>query len=198
MARAWVGLTMVACVPCMAMLRSGETRNSYGNCQKTEKCYEYAVMSRKNLCQTSLPPALRHKVYFPYESPCTSRHGRGAGRTGVPGRCSPAEAHGDHGEALVPCTIGVPTWGMDAGTTRGRSLRRAWYTVAWPQGRAASAHSDSSVTPSDRSPHGCSLRVWLWALSVCGFAAVASPAGALEAHAFFYRSLGCRDTASEA
>ena len=70
MARAWVGLTMVACVPCMAMLRSGETRNSYGNCQKTEKCYEYAVMSRKNLCQTSLPPALRHKVYFAVAGHC--------------------------------------------------------------------------------------------------------------------------------
>ena len=74
--------------------------------------------------------------------------------------------------------------GMEAGTTRGRSQRRAWYTVAWPQGRAASAHCDISAPPSDRSPHGCSLCVWLWALSVCGFAAVTSLAGALGAHAF--------------
>jgi len=46
---------------------------------------------------------------FPYESPRTSRHGRGAGHAGVPGRCSPAEAHGEHGEALVPRAMGVPT-----------------------------------------------------------------------------------------
>ena len=52
----------------------------------------------------------RHnKARFAYESPGRARHGRGAGRTGVPGRCSPAEAHGDHGEALVPRTMGVPT-----------------------------------------------------------------------------------------
>jgi hypothetical protein len=43
--------------------------------------------------------------------------------------------------------------GMDAVTTRGRSLRRAWYTVAWPQGRAASEHSHRSATPSPIDPH---------------------------------------------
>jgi len=58
---------------------------------------------------TRITPQLIHKIFFAYESPCTSRHGRGAGRTGVPGRCSPAEAHGDHGEALVSRAMGVPT-----------------------------------------------------------------------------------------
>ena len=66
-------------------------------------------MSGKMVDQTRPPLALVHKVKFAYESPCTSRHGRGAGRTGVPGRCSPAEAHGDHSEALVPRTMGIPT-----------------------------------------------------------------------------------------
>ena len=61
MARSWVGLTMLACLPCMEMLRSREAHNSYVNCQKTEECYEYAIMSRKNLWQTRPTPTLRHK-----------------------------------------------------------------------------------------------------------------------------------------
>jgi len=61
MARSWVGLTMVACLPCMEMLWSREAHNSYVNCQKTEECYEYAVMSGKNLCQIRVIPLLRHK-----------------------------------------------------------------------------------------------------------------------------------------
>jgi hypothetical protein len=55
------------------------------------------------------PLTVYTKEQFPYQSPCTSRHGHGVGRTGVPGRCSPAEANGDHGEALVPRAMGVPT-----------------------------------------------------------------------------------------
>ena len=70
MARAWVGLTMVVCLPCMEMLRSREAHNSYVNCQKSEECYEYAIMSRKNLWQPRLPPTLRHKGDFAYQ--CTS------------------------------------------------------------------------------------------------------------------------------
>jgi len=55
---------------------------------------EQALIRKKTLCMSR---------------PCHRRRGRGAGRTGVPGRCSPAEAHGDHGEALVPRTMGGPT-----------------------------------------------------------------------------------------
>ena len=67
MARSWVGLTMVVCLPCMAMLRSREAHNSYVNCQKTEECYEYAIMSRKNLWQARPTPTLHHKGHFAYE-----------------------------------------------------------------------------------------------------------------------------------
>jgi len=49
------------------MLRSIEARNSYVNCHNTEKCYEYAVVSRENGCQTSLLPILHHKRHFAYE-----------------------------------------------------------------------------------------------------------------------------------
>ena len=45
-----------------------EARNLYVNCQNAEECYEFTVVSSKNACQTRLPPALRHKHYFPYES----------------------------------------------------------------------------------------------------------------------------------
>jgi hypothetical protein len=69
MARSWVGLTILACLPCMEMLRSREARNLYVNCSNAEECYECAVMSSKNGCQTRLPPALRHKEWFAYESP---------------------------------------------------------------------------------------------------------------------------------
>jgi hypothetical protein len=37
------------------------------NSQKTEECYECAVVSSKNLCPTRSSPTLRHKVIFAYE-----------------------------------------------------------------------------------------------------------------------------------
>src|SRR6266568_578306 len=70
MARSWVGLTILACLPCMEMLRSIEAHNSYINCQNAEECYECAIMSSKNLCQTRSTPTLRHKGRFAYEWVC--------------------------------------------------------------------------------------------------------------------------------
>src|SRR5437867_10613965 len=67
MARSWVGLTILACLPCMEMLQSIEAHNSYVNCQNAGECYEFAIMSSKNLCQTRSTPTLRHKARFPYE-----------------------------------------------------------------------------------------------------------------------------------
>src|SRR5437660_10974866 len=69
MARSWVGLTILACLPCMEMLQSIEAHNSYVNCQDAEECYECAIMSSKNLCQTRSTPTLRHKPRFAYECP---------------------------------------------------------------------------------------------------------------------------------
>ena len=34
---------------------------SYAKRSRTQECYESAVVSSKNLCETSLPPALHHK-----------------------------------------------------------------------------------------------------------------------------------------
>src|SRR5262245_34768754 len=68
MARSWVGLTILACLPCIEMLRSREAHNLYVNYQKTQECYECAVLSNKNSCQPRLPPALVRKARL-----CTSR-----------------------------------------------------------------------------------------------------------------------------
>jgi hypothetical protein len=38
------------------------------NRQNTEECYELTVMSRENVSQTRLPPALHHKGDFAYQS----------------------------------------------------------------------------------------------------------------------------------
>src|SRR5262249_48142735 len=70
MARSWVGRTIFACWPCMAMLRLREARHSYMNCANTEECYECAVVSSKNLCPTRSSPTLRHKGDFAYEYSC--------------------------------------------------------------------------------------------------------------------------------
>src|SRR2546429_8198180 len=67
MARSWVGLTILACLPCMGTLQSTEACDSYVNCLETEECYESAVVSSKNVGQTRFPPALRHKERFAYE-----------------------------------------------------------------------------------------------------------------------------------
>jgi hypothetical protein len=64
MARSWVGLTILACLPCMGTLRSTETRYSYVNWWYKEECYECAAVSSKNLGQTRLPPALHHKALY--------------------------------------------------------------------------------------------------------------------------------------
>src|SRR5262245_20670660 len=61
MARSWVGRTIFACWPCMAMLRLREARHSYMNCENTEECYECAVVSSKILSHTRLLSALSHK-----------------------------------------------------------------------------------------------------------------------------------------
>src|SRR5207237_8615251 len=67
MARSWVGLTILACLPCMGTLQSTEACYSYANCLETEECYESTVVSRKKVGQTRLPPALPHKGQFAYE-----------------------------------------------------------------------------------------------------------------------------------
>src|SRR5439155_18975369 len=67
MARSWVGLTILACLPCMVPLRSTEARYSYANFLTTEECYRLAVVSSKNACQTCSSLTLRHKERFPYE-----------------------------------------------------------------------------------------------------------------------------------
>jgi hypothetical protein len=63
MARSWVGRTIFACWPCMAMLRLREARHSYMNCENTEECYECAVVSRKMVDQIRSSPTLRHKAF---------------------------------------------------------------------------------------------------------------------------------------
>jgi hypothetical protein len=60
-ARSWVGRTIFACWPYMARLRLREARHSYMNCEKTEECYECAVVSRKMVDQTRFIPILHHK-----------------------------------------------------------------------------------------------------------------------------------------
>jgi len=79
MARSWVGRTIFACWPCMAMLRLREARHSYMNCENTEECYECAVVSRKMVDQTRLLPTLRHKGKFAYQWPALARADGAAG-----------------------------------------------------------------------------------------------------------------------
>jgi hypothetical protein len=43
---------------------------SYAKSSRIQECYESAVVSSKNLCETRLPPALHHKALFAYEYPC--------------------------------------------------------------------------------------------------------------------------------
>src|SRR5262245_16492429 len=72
MARSWVGRTIFACWPCMAMLRLREARHSYMNCENTEECYECAVVSRKMVDPIRSSPTLRHKGFFAYQSSAPS------------------------------------------------------------------------------------------------------------------------------
>jgi len=58
----------LACLPCIVAPRSTGMLFSYANNSLTPECYEYAVVSSKNLWQTRLPAALRHKGQFAYES----------------------------------------------------------------------------------------------------------------------------------
>src|SRR5262245_14915005 len=89
MARSWVGLTILACLPCMEILRSREAHDLYVNCQNIEECYEFVVTASKNVCPTRLPPTLRHKAHFPYESLCLLQTGLtdGCPPYGQPRRC---------------------------------------------------------------------------------------------------------------
>src|SRR5262245_50696776 len=68
MARSWVGLTILACLPCIVPPRSPWSLYSYGNKSYKQDCYECAIMSSKNSCLTRLPPVLHHKEQFAYES----------------------------------------------------------------------------------------------------------------------------------
>src|SRR5215470_139614 len=72
MARSWVGRTIFACWPCMAMLRLREARHSYMNCANTEECYECAVVSRKMVDKIRSSPTPRHKVHFAVAGHCYS------------------------------------------------------------------------------------------------------------------------------
>ena len=67
MARSWVGLTILACLPCIVVPRSVWSSYSYGNSSYGQECYESAVVSRKMVDQTHLPPTLVHKAHFAYE-----------------------------------------------------------------------------------------------------------------------------------
>src|SRR5262245_31256552 len=82
MTRSWVGRTIFACWPCMAMRRLREARHSYMNCENTEECYECAVVSRKMVDQIRSSPTLRYKGQFAYE--CLLRLSQGS-RTGIVG-----------------------------------------------------------------------------------------------------------------
>src|SRR5215813_4825210 len=90
MARSWVGLTILACLPCIVAPRSAGCPCSYANSFFIQECYECVVMSSKNPCQTRFPPALRHKGCFPYEYLLTPGRGCPAGcrvSTLRPSRC---------------------------------------------------------------------------------------------------------------
>ena len=52
---------LLACLPCMGILRLTETRHSYANWWKKEECNACTTVSRTNVCQTGLPPTLHHK-----------------------------------------------------------------------------------------------------------------------------------------
>src|SRR2546429_6867720 len=55
MARSWVGLTILACLPCMGTLRSTETRYSYANYGKKKN----AMSVRPCQAKSSVTPASR-------------------------------------------------------------------------------------------------------------------------------------------
>src|SRR5262249_22373550 len=67
MARSWVGLTILACLPCMEMLRSREARHWYVNFQYAGECYDGTGVSSKNSCQIRPGPPLHHKISFAYQ-----------------------------------------------------------------------------------------------------------------------------------
>src|SRR5215831_12401761 len=67
MARSWVGLTILACLPCIRIPQSLQSAHSYDKNVRAQECYECVVVSSKNLCPTRLPPILRHKAAFTYE-----------------------------------------------------------------------------------------------------------------------------------
>src|SRR5512145_1798795 len=68
MARSWVGLTILACLPCIRIPQSLQSAHSYDKNVRAQEYYECAVMSRKNLGQTRLPLALHHKADFSKQS----------------------------------------------------------------------------------------------------------------------------------
>src|SRR5713101_8776461 len=67
MARSWVGLTIVAGLPCMVPLRWTVARDSYANYSLREKYYQPGAVSSQMVCQIRPPPQLLHKGCFPYE-----------------------------------------------------------------------------------------------------------------------------------
>ena len=67
MARSWVGLTILACLPCIVAPQLLQSVNSYEKISVAEECYECVVMSSKKTCQTRPTSVLRHKADFAYE-----------------------------------------------------------------------------------------------------------------------------------
>src|SRR5689334_12004099 len=70
-ARASVGRTRFACVPCILTPQSLQSAHSYEKSPKMSERYEFGGMPRKILSHTRLLPVLRHKGRFAYE--CASR-----------------------------------------------------------------------------------------------------------------------------
>ena len=86
------------------MKDEGHTRlawppHSYENINFIKEHYESMPVSSQMVEETSPISTLHHKGEFAYESSRLPSRSRSAGRTDAPGRCSPADAAGDHSEA---------------------------------------------------------------------------------------------------
>src|SRR5262249_40847845 len=67
MARSWVGLTILACLPCMVPLQWTAAYDSYANYSSKDEYYQSAVVSTKNVAKPGATPPLIHKGSFAYE-----------------------------------------------------------------------------------------------------------------------------------
>jgi hypothetical protein len=65
--RSCVGLTILACLPCMVAPPSPQCPNSYYKSNKAKKCYQLADASRQIVRPTRPTAGLIHKIEFPYE-----------------------------------------------------------------------------------------------------------------------------------